>query len=83
MKKIDVKPITIIIADDHPLMRSGVRTELESVSHFSVLAEASDGEEAYQAVQKLHPDIAILDFQMPKLNGLEITRKLEDTHSKR
>ena len=81
MKKVEQNKITILIADDHPLFRSGVRTELEQIAHFDILAETGDGEEAYRLIQKLKPDVAILDFQMPKMNGLEITRKLEEAHS--
>jgi len=77
VKPGDPKRITILIADDHPLFRSGVRGELEQDSRFLILAEVGDGEEAYRQIQALHPDVAILDFQMPTLNGLEITRKLD------
>jgi DNA-binding NarL/FixJ family response regulator len=82
MKKEKQKRITIIIADDHPLFRSGVRAELEQIPHFDVLAESGDGEESYRLIRTLNPDIAILDFQMPKMNGLDITRKLEEVHSR-
>lgn len=62
---------TIVIADDHPILLTGTKTFLES-KKFSVLATAMDGNDAYNAIVTNLPDIAILDFDMPKLNGLEI-----------
>lgn len=76
-----MKETTIIIADDHPLFRSGVRSELENNNHFKILAETGDGKEAYELIQKLKPDIAVLDFGMPGLSGLEITVKLSSSGS--
>ena len=73
---------TILIADDHPLFRSGVRNELEQAAHFKIVAETGNGEEALQLIQELMPDIAILDFQMPGLTGLEIASKLSETDCK-
>ena len=68
--------ITLIIADDHPLFRSGVRKELETESRYSIIGETGNGAEALGMIQKLHPRIAILDFEMPELNGLEIAARL-------
>ena len=62
---------TIILADDHPLLLEGTRSFLEH-SNYKVLAVASDGNEAYNTILKNQPDIAILDFDMPKLNGIEV-----------
>ena len=67
---------TIIIADDHPLFLSGVRRELESIASYKILAETGDGTEALQLINDYNPDIAILDFEMPGLNGLDIASKL-------
>lgn len=75
-----MKKTTIIIADDHPLFRSGVRGELENIEHFKIVAETGDGQEAYQLIQNLNPDIAILDFQMPNLTGIDITLKLSSAN---
>lgn len=75
MKKKD-RIITIVIADDHPLFRSGVRLELERRKRFKILAETGDGEDAFRSIQMQRPDVAVVDFQMPKLNGLELTRKI-------
>ena len=72
-----MKKTTIIIADDHPLFRSGVRNELESIENFSVIAETDNGEEALKLIKEMNPDVAVLDFEMPKLNGLEILQNLD------
>jgi len=71
-----VQEISIIIADDHPLFRSGVRSVLETVDNFRILAEMGNGFEALKLIKELKPDVAVLDFQMPDLNGIEITEKL-------
>jgi DNA-binding NarL/FixJ family response regulator len=73
--------LRILIADDHPLFRFGVRTELEGIVRFVVVAEAGDGDEAFRAIHSLQPDIAILDFEMPKRSGLDIARALEESQS--
>lgn len=73
--------IKIILADDHPLFRYGVRAKLESIPDVEILSETGDGREALDLIIKLNPDIAILDFEMPGLNGLEITNKLNELNS--
>ena len=72
----------ILIADDHPLFRSGVRKELESIKNFSVIAETGDGEEALKLIKETSPDVAVLDFEMPKLNGIEILQNLNKETNK-
>jgi DNA-binding NarL/FixJ family response regulator len=72
------KNISLVIADDHPLFRAGVRAELERIPHFKLLAETCNGEEALQLIQQHKPDVAVVDYQMPKLTGLELARKLEE-----
>ncbi|MFW5941886.1 MAG: response regulator [Chloroflexota bacterium] len=71
----------IVIADDHPLVRRIVRRILESVNNFRVVGEAGDGEEAVEQVGEQHPDAAILDLAMPKLNGIEATRRIRQLPS--
>ena len=68
--------IRIIIADDHPLFRSGTRAELEKIPDVTVLAEAGDGETALELIQNHQPDIAVLDVRMPKLTGLDVAENL-------
>jgi DNA-binding NarL/FixJ family response regulator len=66
----------ILIADDHAVVRAGLRALLESRSEWEVCAEASDGREAIDKAIKLKPDVAILDIGMPLLNGIEATRHI-------
>ena len=69
--------ITIILADDHAILREGLRLILNKESEFDVVGEASDGKEIIQLVEKLNPDIVVMDITMPKLNGLEATRQIK------
>ncbi|HSB00601.1 MAG TPA: response regulator transcription factor [Anaerolineales bacterium] len=66
--------IKIILADDHHIVRAGIRQLLESEKDIQVLAEAGDGEEAKALIQQHRPDVAVLDIQMPKASGIEVTR---------
>lgn len=76
MKEGDIVPIKILIADDHVLLRQGIRNVLELESDLTIIGEAADGEEAISRVAELMPDIILLDINMPRLNGLEVTRLL-------
>lgn len=66
--------IRILLADDHHIVRAGVRQLLESASDLQVIAEAGDGEEAQTLIQQHRPDVAVLDIQMPKASGIAVTR---------
>lgn len=68
--------IRILLADDHAVMRTGLRLVLERQSDFEVVAEAADGREAVALAAKLTPDVAVLDIGMPNLNGIEATRQI-------
>jgi len=68
-----MKMIKILIADDHTIVREGIRSLLEAKNHITVVGEASDGREAVEKVGKMRPDIVIMDISMPILNGLEAT----------
>jgi len=68
--------ITIILADDHHVVRQGLRALLEAESDFSVVGEAGDGLEAIRLVEQLNPNVLVLDLMMPGLNGLEVARQL-------
>ncbi len=70
------QPIRIVIADDHPIFRDGLRRLLESEPNLKVLGEASDGAEAVKLAHQLKPDILLLDLAMPKHPGLEALREL-------
>jgi two-component system response regulator NreC len=67
-------PIRIILADDHKIVRQGMRSLLESHPGFEVIGEASDGEEALKLMESLSPDIAFMDVMMPNLNGIEAAK---------
>jgi DNA-binding NarL/FixJ family response regulator len=66
--------IKVLLADDHHMVRAGIRQLLESASDIQVIAEAGDGEEAQALIQKHKLDVAVLDIQMPKASGIEVTR---------
>lgn len=66
----------IVLADDHPVVRHGVRSLLQSDPDYTVVGEASDGIETVQMVEKLVPDVLVVDLMIPGLNGLEITRQV-------
>jgi len=76
-------PTTIILADDHPLLLNGTKEFLEK-KWFKVIDTATDGNTAYNKIINHKPDIAILDFDMPKLNGLEVAQEIQrnQTHTK-
>jgi DNA-binding NarL/FixJ family response regulator len=68
--------IQILIADDHPLMRKGLRLSVEEDPGLRVVGEASDGEAALALIKKLQPHVALLDIEMPKLDGLGVLREM-------
>ena len=68
--------IRVVLADDHAIVRKGIRDFLEEDAAIRVVGEASDGEEAVALVARERPDIALLDIQMPRLNGLDAARRL-------
>lgn len=68
--------IRVVIADDHPQVRSALRHVLELESDFEVVAEAEDGVQAVDQVVRTRPDLVILDYRMPHLNGIQVAREL-------
>jgi DNA-binding NarL/FixJ family response regulator len=68
--------LRVLVADDHPIVRAGLRALIESRHNWQVCAEAQNGREAVELAGKLKPDIAVLDVSMPVLNGIEATRQL-------
>jgi DNA-binding NarL/FixJ family response regulator len=66
--------IRILLADDHPLVRSGLIKLLEPYKEFVIIGEAGDGEEAVAMTKKLEPDVVVIDLSMPKLSGVEATK---------
>jgi DNA-binding NarL/FixJ family response regulator len=67
-------PIRVLLADDHAVVRQGIRQFLEAGGDIQVLAEAVDGEQALRLVRQHRPDVAVLDIQMPKQSGIEVAR---------
>ncbi len=74
----DIKPITVVIADDHAIVREGVAALCNASAELKVIGQCSDGEEALELIRTLKPDFAILDLHMPKLTGLEVVRRLHE-----
>ncbi|BBA37136.1 regulatory protein, LuxR [Methylocaldum marinum] len=76
--------ITVLLVDDHPVVRSGYRRLLEQAPDISVLAEAADGEEAYQAYSRRQPSIVVMDMALPGISGLEAARRIlkRDAHAR-
>ncbi|MGA7676944.1 MAG: response regulator transcription factor, partial [Dehalococcoidia bacterium] len=72
-----MEKIKILIADDHAFVREGTRRILEQEPDLEVVAEAGDGEEAVRLASDLKPDVAIIDVAMPKLDGIEATRRIK------
>ncbi|WP_094603837.1 Transcriptional regulatory protein DegU [Sporomusa silvacetica DSM 10669] len=70
-------PIKIVIADDHALLRQGIKNVLSLEPDLNVIGEAADGEEAISKIESLKPDILLLDVNMPHMNGLEVTKRLK------
>ena len=69
-----MSPATIILVDDHKLIRQGIRSLLEAQQRYEVVGEANDGREGFELIERVSPDIAIIDMMMPNLNGIEIAR---------
>ena len=75
-----MKPIRILLADDHPVVRDGLRALLEREPDMTIVAEAADGREAVRLAEEQSPDVAIMDLAMPIMNGIEATRRIVATH---
>ncbi len=73
-------PIRVILADDHAVVRKGIREFLIEPGDIEVIAEASDGDEAIQLIDHQRPDVAVLDIQMPKRSGIDVCRHIRSQH---
>ena len=77
-KRNESKTTTVILADDHPVVRQALKHELEKEADFEVIAEAADGEEAVELTGELTPEVVVIDIGMPKLNGIQATRQIKN-----
>jgi DNA-binding NarL/FixJ family response regulator len=75
---VTIGSIRILIADDHPLFRAGLRALLESIADTEVVGEAATGEDAVMEAAAVRPDVVVMDINMPGLNGIDATRRLVD-----
>ena len=75
------KPIRIVVADDHPVVRDGLIAMLQTQSDFEVIGEAGDGEEALHMVAESAPDVLLLDLEMPRMDGIETLQRLGEQRS--
>jgi DNA-binding NarL/FixJ family response regulator len=73
---LSASPITVLVVDDHTVVREGIKAMLEAAPDIEVIGEAEDGKEAVELVQKLRPSITVMDVAMPHLNGLEAMRQM-------
>jgi DNA-binding NarL/FixJ family response regulator len=76
MNAIPAKPIRVILADDHPILRAGIREALRELPGLEVTGEVNDGREAIEMVKAQQPDVVFMDISMPGLNGLEATERI-------
>ena len=74
------KTIRVLLADDHAMIRQGVRTLLEQHPDMEVVGEAWDGQHACELVDALHPGVVVMDANMPRLDGIEATRRIKELH---
>jgi len=70
-------PVRVVIADDHPVVRSGIRDLLDAADGLTVVGEATNGSEALDRVAEEHPDVLLLDVEMPELSGVEVAQQLK------
>lgn len=73
------KSVRLLLVDDHPIVRTGLRMLFQSEPDMVVVGEVNGGEEALEAVQTLHPDVVIMDVAMPGMNGIEATRRIKES----
>lgn len=75
-----MKKTTVLVADDHPLLRDGIVQLLVQEPDFKVVGQAENGEEAVRIAGEMAPDVVVMDIEMPKIDGLDATRQIKETH---
>ncbi|MFA8449283.1 MAG: response regulator [Bacteroidales bacterium] len=73
--------IKIVLVDDHQIVRDGIFALLMNVEDIDIIGEASNGDELFDILKKVKPDVAIIDLSMPKMSGIEVTKKLKEIHA--
>jgi DNA-binding NarL/FixJ family response regulator len=73
--------IQVLLADDHPIVRAGIRTLLQSASDITVVAEAGSGAETLELIEQVKPDVVLLDMEMPGMSGVDVAKKLKQGKS--
>jgi DNA-binding NarL/FixJ family response regulator len=76
-----MRPVRVVLVDDHAVMRLGIRNLLSRSPDIQVIGEASNGVEALDAVERLNPDVLMLDMEMPVMDGVEVARRMQATSS--
>ena len=71
---------TVVLADDHPIFRQGLRELIDRAPRFRVVAEADNGRAALELITSLRPDVALLDLDMPELDGFAVARRMQELH---
>jgi len=77
MERNDLKKIKLVLAEDHTIVRQGLRSLLDHTEEFEIVGEAENGRQAVSLVEKLRPDVVLMDVSMPVLNGIEATRRIK------
>src|SRR5437660_3185599 len=80
MTHVSERPIRVLLVDDHAVVRKGLRALLDRESSIEVTDEAEDGEAAVRAADRFHPDVILMDLEMPGIGGIEATRRIADMH---
>ncbi len=75
-----METIKVLLVDDHTILRDGIKSLLETEDHIKVVGEAVNGEEALQKVEKLSPDVVLMDISMPKMNGIQATSQISEEY---
>jgi DNA-binding NarL/FixJ family response regulator len=77
-----MSPIRVLLVDDHPVVRSGIRSVLEKAADIEVVGEASNGKEALQLVEETPPDVVLLDMELPDIQGTRVAQQIQQFHPK-